>query len=86
MKNPRKSFYWRCESALLRLKARPTRTASPISAGRNAAPIIAVFSILHHYYWRYVARTASLIFPEIAYNLGSTDRKWKYGKITMKSK
>ncbi len=46
VKNPRKYSYWRCESAPLRLKARRTRTASPISAGRIAAPIIlAVFSI-----------------------------------------
>jgi hypothetical protein len=46
MKNPWKSFYWCYESAPLRLKARRTRTASPISVGRNAAPtILAVFSI-----------------------------------------
>jgi hypothetical protein len=46
MKNLRKSYYWRCESPPLRLKARRTRTASPKSAGRDAAPILlAVFSI-----------------------------------------
>ncbi len=40
MKNPRKSSYWRYESAPLRLNAWQTRTASPISTGHNAAPII----------------------------------------------
>ncbi len=37
-------------------------------------------------YWRYAARTASPNDPELAYNLGSTDRKRKYGKTKMKSK
>jgi hypothetical protein len=37
-------------------------------------------------YWRYVARSASLIFPELAYKFGSTDWKRKYGKTKMKSK
>jgi hypothetical protein len=46
MKNPRKSYYWLCKSTPLYLKMRRTHTTSPISAGRNAAPIIlAVFSI-----------------------------------------
>ncbi len=46
MQNPRKSSYWSCKSALLHLKAQRKRTASPLSTGSNAAPIIlAVFSI-----------------------------------------
>ncbi len=34
----------------------------------------------------YVARTTSPTFSELAYNLGSTNRKQKYGKIKMKPK
>ncbi len=61
--------------------------ASPISAECNAAPtIIAMTAIQRQFYWRYVARTASPIDPELSYNLDSTDRKWKYGKTKMKSK
>jgi hypothetical protein len=86
-KKSAKSTYWRCECASLRLKARRARTASPISAGHNAAPLFHLNSVnTSQYYWRYVARTALPIFPELAYNLGSTDRKWKYGKTKMKSK
>jgi hypothetical protein len=40
MKKPRKSYYWRCESAPLHLKARRMHTTSPISTGRIAVPII----------------------------------------------
>ncbi len=37
-------------------------------------------------YWHYVARTASPIFAELAYKLGSTYRKRKYGITKMKIK
>jgi hypothetical protein len=30
--------------------------------------------------------SCDLYIAQLAYNLGSTDRKWKYGKIKMKSK
>jgi hypothetical protein len=53
------------------------RSANKISCGSNIVPI---------QYWRYVARTASPIDPELAYNFYSTDRKRKYGKTKMKSK
>ncbi len=32
----------------------------------------------------YIARSASPIFPELAYKLDSTDWKWKYGKNKLK--
>jgi hypothetical protein len=61
--------------------------ASPIGAECHAAPkIIVVSAILRQFYWRYIARTASPIDPELAYNFNSTDWKWKYGKTKMKSK
>ncbi len=44
-KKSAKSTYWRCECALLRLKARRARTPSPISAGRNAAPLFRLNSV-----------------------------------------
>jgi hypothetical protein len=37
-------------------------------------------------YWHYIAHTASPIFAELAYKLGRTDRKRKYGKTKMKIK
>ncbi len=39
MKNPRKSYYWRCEFAALRLLVQRRRPASPLSAGIDVAPI-----------------------------------------------
>jgi hypothetical protein len=56
-------------------KRRAQRSANNISSVFNIARLLLA-----------VAHTASLIFPELTYNLGSTDRKWKYGKIKMKSK
>jgi hypothetical protein len=44
-KKSAKSTYWRCECASLRLKARRARTASPKSAGRNAAPLFRLNSV-----------------------------------------
>jgi hypothetical protein len=46
MKNTQKYYYRHCECAPLRPKAWRVRPASPISAGRHAAPILlAVYSI-----------------------------------------
>jgi hypothetical protein len=53
----------------------------PRSANNNSS-----FCYIAPIYWRYVARTASPIDPEIAYNFNSTDWKRKYGKTKMKSK
>jgi hypothetical protein len=53
-----------------------SRSANNSSFGSYIAPI----------YWRYVDCTASPIYPELAYNLDSTDRKQKYGKTKTKSK
>jgi hypothetical protein len=58
------------------------RFAYKCMAQRNAI----IISCAVQYYWRYVAHTASPIFPELAYNLGSIDGKRKYGKTKMKSK
>jgi hypothetical protein len=38
------------------------------------------------YYGRYIDRATSPIIPELAYKLGSTDRKQKYGKTSIKTK
>jgi hypothetical protein len=50
-------------------KRRMPRSANKFSCGSYIVPL----------YWRYVARTASPILPELSYNLGRTDRKWKKG-------
>jgi hypothetical protein len=39
MKNPQKSYFWRCEFAALRLLAQRRRPASPLSADIDVAPI-----------------------------------------------
>jgi hypothetical protein len=46
---------------------------SPLRAGRNAAPTASIL------YMCYVTLTASFIIQELANQLGSTDRKRKYG-------
>ncbi len=87
-----RQYYWRCDSYsankrsaanikkirenfVLALRICP---ASPISAECHAAPInLAVAAIQHHFYQRYIARTASPIDPELTYNFYSTDRKRK---------
>ncbi len=86
MKNLRKAYYYRlCEFATLcPLAQRRRRHASLLSAGIDVVPI--TDSIQRQYNWRYVARSALLIFPELAYKFGSTDLKRKKGKTKMKSK
>jgi hypothetical protein len=55
------------ECALLRQKSRRVHPTLPINVGCKTAPIIlAVDSIWHKYYWRYVAHTASPFIPEPA--------------------
>ncbi len=66
-----------CENFVLALQIRP---ASPIGAA-SAPPLCLLAPNATH-----VTRTASPIDPELAYNLGSTDQKRKYGKTKMKSK
>jgi hypothetical protein len=73
------------EINLLGLQMRITSPKGAESAHRFAYKRRAQRSAIQ-YYWRYVARTTLPIFPELAYNLGSTDRKRKYGKTKMKSK
>jgi hypothetical protein len=58
-------------------KCMVNRSAINISCAIYIAPILLA---LHCSY------TISHIFLELAYNLGSTDRKQKYGKTKMKSK
>jgi hypothetical protein len=53
------------------------RSANNSSCGSYIAPILLALRRLHGF---------SLIDPEIAYKLDSTDRKRKYGKSKMKSK
>jgi hypothetical protein len=64
--------YQRGKYAPLCLLHRAQRSANHFSSR--------IYCIQCHYCLRYVTRSALPIFPELAYKLGSTDQKWKYGK------
>jgi hypothetical protein len=57
-------------------KRRARRSAINISCDLYIAQILLALRRSHRFVY----------FPELAYNLGSADRKRKYGKIKMKSK
>ncbi len=72
-KNPQKLLIGAAKVPHFAFKRRVQRTANNVSTQRQ-------------YSWRHVAHSALPIYPELAYNLGSTDWKRNYGKNKMKAK
>jgi hypothetical protein len=87
LKNPRKLLIGATNSPRFAYRCGERSPALPISARCHAPPIfLAVAAIQRQYYWRYVARSASPILPELAHNPGRSGRKRKYGENKTKFK